>query len=232
VFQLDASPHEVPVPLKAPPLEVPETEVARVEPPARIEKPQTSPETSVPALTQPTSVPTELPPPGAAVAEPSVTAPQAPRAPVTAAERFLRTTIDPALVPAAPGLPPMLTPREAAAARLAQGMKAYNDSVAGVLTDRKNAREAWVKTDKNGGKWGVDPTGIHIGSITVPIPNFAFAGPAGRRDENNAKVRSFNETNAQAKRVEMEETFESRVKAMRKRKDAQRDTARIVRPDH
>jgi hypothetical protein len=45
-------------------------------------------------------------------------------------------------------------------------------------------------------------------------------------------VRSFNETNAQAKRVEMEETFESRVKAMRKRKDAQRDTARIVRPDH
>lgn len=233
VFQLDASPREKPVAIKAPAIEVP----PRANPDVVTAQKPTSPEKekAVASITEPTSVPATLPAPGAAIQEPTLLAPQVPQgppAPMTAAERFLRNTINPALVPATPGLPPMGTPREAAEARLAAGIKAYNDSVAGIVADARRAKD-WTKTDRNGGKWGVDPTGIHIGSITVPLPNFAFAGPTGRRDENNAKVRAFNETNAQAKRMELEETFESRAKAMRKRKDAQRDTTtRVVRDDH
>ncbi len=103
-------------------------------------------------------------------------------------------------------------------------MKEYNDSVAGAIADAERATD-WTKKGKNGERWGVSPGQIHLGSITIPMP-FAFSGPTGRREETAGRLRSFAEANAQAKRVETEQTFESRVKAMRARKDAQRDSAR------
>jgi hypothetical protein len=80
---------------------------------------------------------------------------------------------------------------------------------------------------KDGERWGVSPGQIHLGSITLPLP-FGFSGPTGRREEVAARLRTFNESNAQAHRMELEQTFESRVKAMRARKDAQRDSARAA----
>jgi hypothetical protein len=108
------------------------------------------------------------------------------------------------------------------------GMKAYNDSLAAAIAGADHSKD-WVKKGKDGKQWGIAPDGIYIGSIKIPVPMFGFSGPTGRRDETAGKLRSYAESNAQAKRVETEQTFESRVKAMRARKDAQRDSAKAAK---
>jgi hypothetical protein len=232
IFQLSTTKESTP-PITAPVLPPPvaktqekaeeKTEEKREEP--RVPEASPPPAEGAPALAEPSVVPSTLPPPGAAVTEPTGNAGAGP--PRTAAERILRSGVRP--VPdatSASALPMPVTPQEAAAARLANGYKAINDSIAAAIAAENGATD-WTKTDSKGNKWGVTPGQLHLGSITLPMP-FYFHAPPGRRDDAAKSARIFAESNAQAKRMEMEETFESRVKAMRKRKDAQRDSARAA----
>jgi hypothetical protein len=224
VFNLDALPKESPVPVAAPPIAEADAAPDLPEPapltPTRIAQPA---EDEEPLLTQPAIVPSGIPASGEAVAPPN---PAAVRG--SPAQRFQRRIVEPSLwVGPATAFPAPVTPEEAAAGRLATGIRSFNDSVAAAAAADERATD-WTVKDKDGGRWGVSPGAIHIGSVTLPLP-FGFSGPTGRREETADKMRTYAESNAQAKRLEMEETFESRAKALRARKDAERDSARAAR---
>jgi hypothetical protein len=228
VFKL-TQPVEQPRIVVAPPIATPPKSEEKKDAVTAQENFVSPPAQQSPQLVEPTEVPSTIPPPTSTpIAEPSVTSAPPSSAPQTAAQRLLRTGTSLPSAFGAPkaGLPPMPTGQEIAAQRLANGIKAYNDSMAGAAAAASKSTD-WTKTDKNGNKWGVSPGQIHLGGITIPLP-FSFGVAPGRRDDYNKAMRSFAESNDQAKRLETDQTFESRVKEMRKRKDAQRDSARAA----
>jgi hypothetical protein len=104
--------------------------------------------------------------------------------------------------------------------RVAGSIQAINDSVAAEVAAAERATD-WTVKDKDGKRWGVSPGKLHLGDITLPLP-LAFATPPGRRDEMNARVRSYNEIEAQSSRAQIKDSFQERVKAIRARKDRER----------
>ena len=82
-----------------------------------------------------------------------------------------------------------------------------------------------TRTDEDGGRWGVSPDGIHLGDITIPVPINLSPGP-GKRDEVAGRVRDWGEIQTQAQRQGGKETFEERVKAVRERKEREREQQR------
>ena len=108
--------------------------------------------------------------------------------------------------------------------RVAGSIQAINDSVAAEVAAAERATD-WTVKDKDGKRWGVSPGKLHLGDITIPLP-VAFATPAGRRDEMNGRLRSFNEIEAQSSRAQIKDSFEERVKAIRARKDRERNEKR------
>jgi hypothetical protein len=145
--------------------------------------------------------------------------------PLTVRERLTPQVGDPRLFnrPADP-LSPTLEPMDNVRARVYAALEAYNDSMAGAAADAARAMD-WTVKDANGGRWGVSPGQLHLGSISLPLP-FGFQVPPGRRDEYNERLRVFNETQQQARRAEAEKGFKERVNDIRARKDAQRDSTR------
>lgn len=113
-----------------------------------------------------------------------------------------------------------LDPRAEANSRIANRVNAYNDSVALAAANAARAVD-WTRTDEDGGRWGVSPEGIHLGDITIPVPINLSPGP-GKRDEVAGRVRDWGEIQTQAQRQEGKETFEERVKAVRERKERER----------
>lgn len=76
----------------------------------------------------------------------------------------------------------------------------------------------WTWTDDEGGRWGVSPEGIHLGSVTLPLPVFAPAyGAARERAFIDAEV-----ARGTAQGLVLE-TLEERAEAMRRRRDAERE---------
>ncbi|HSJ13519.1 MAG TPA: hypothetical protein VK939_03835 [Longimicrobiales bacterium] len=116
-----------------------------------------------------------------------------------------------------------LTEEEVLRARLAARIDAHNDSVSADALARERASD-WTVKDGSGGKWGVSPGKVHLGGITLPLP-VNFSPPPGRREEVAARTRSWTETRAQADRAEADDNFKDRVKAIRERREAQRDSA-------
>ena len=104
--------------------------------------------------------------------------------------------------------------------RVAGTLRAYNDSVAAALAAAENATD-WTVKDKDGKRWGVSPGKLHLGGVTLPLP-VAFATPPGRRDEVAARNRSYTEIEQQATRMQLKDSFEERVKAIRDRKERER----------
>ena len=122
------------------------------------------------------------------------------------------------------GPPAPLVGPEAARARLAEQLAIYNDSVAAerALAERNGN---WTKTDKDGNRWGVSPGKIHLGKITIPLNNNGedvFKASAQRREEVAQQLRTWSAIEAQAARAEIKDSFEERVKEIRKRKEAER----------
>ena len=114
-----------------------------------------------------------------------------------------------------------------AIAPLYMAMGVYNDSMAAAAAAAAKATD-WTHTDANGGRWGISPEGLHLGSLTLPIP-LGFAPPPGRRDELSGRVNSWNAIQRQGQDVAARESFEDRVKAIRARKAAERDSARATK---
>lgn len=141
----------------------------------------------------------------------------------TLAERLRPRTIDPRLSGSATyTLPPDATPAAAVRARIASSLSVYNDSVAAEAEARRKALDWTIKT-KDGKQWGIGPDGkIHLGDITIPVP-VAFSTPPGKRDEVNARNRDFAEIERQANSEIGRQSFNQRVKAIRARKEKERE---------
>jgi len=175
-----------------------------------------------PAITVPVPLAPDLrrPEPATSVSPPAA----GPRSP-SAVERLSRGYTDPQLLQPVDPLPPEeLTEAEWLRLRLANRLGLYNDSLAAEAAAKLRATD-WTVTDKNGKRWGVSPGQIHLGDMTLPLP-FGFSTPPGRREEVAARLRSWDESQAQASRVEAAQTFEQRVRAIRARQDAARDSTR------
>jgi hypothetical protein len=124
-------------------------------------------------------------------------------------------------------LPPVPTDAELARGRLYARLGAYNDSM--LIAAEAAARATdWTATDANGDRWGVSPGKLHLGPITLPLP-VSFSPPPGRRDEIAGRVRTWNETEYQVGRAVVRDDFTSQVRAIRARKDAERDSTRRAR---
>jgi len=140
-------------------------------------------------------------------------------------ERLSRGYRDPQLLAPVDRLPPEeLTEGEWLRLRLANALGIYNDSLAAEAEAKLRATD-WTVRDKNGGRWGVSPGQIHLGNRTLPLP-FGFSPAPGQRDAMASRLRSWEESQAQASRVEAVQTFEQRVKAIRARQEAARDSVR------
>lgn len=206
-----------PAPIQAPEPPAPAAAPEPVEPepprpPNTREQPM--PTVVVPGLPDPQTI--TVPP----QAEPQPVAGGAATGPRSLRDRLAPTAPpNPLLFGPVDGLPPPVGPDEVRA-RLAERVRAYNDSLA---LERFAAAKAtdWTTTDKDGNRWGVSPGKLHLGKITLPLP-LAFVPPAGRREEVNAKLRSYSEIEQGASRAEFKDSFEDRVKAIRARKDAER----------
>jgi hypothetical protein len=113
-----------------------------------------------------------------------------------------------------------MTPDERVRARVASQLQEYNDSVAAEALAAARATD-WTVKDGNGGRWGVSPGALHLGSVTVPLP-FELSTPPGRREEVAGRIRSWTEIQDQAARVEGREILDERIRAMRERADQER----------
>jgi hypothetical protein len=116
-------------------------------------------------------------------------------------------------------LRPELDPLNNVRARVYGSIAAYNDSIAAAAEAAARALD-WTVRDANGGRWGVSPSGIHLGTVTLPLPAL------GTSAEQRETMRQWSEIQQQAGRAQVEETFDERVRAIRARRDAARDSAR------
>ncbi len=123
--------------------------------------------------------------------------------------------------------PAELTGAEAVRARIADRLSEYNDSLA---ADAAARYTDWTVKGKDGARWGVTTDTIYLGSIKIPTKRVAFAPPAGKRDEINARLRDYNEIEKQAMLEESRSSFKERVQSIRARKDQER-AARNKRPE-
>lgn len=137
-------------------------------------------------------------------------------------ERLRAGAADPRLNPGATyQLPGDLSPTAAVRARIAGTLQAWNDSVAAETEARRKALDWTIKT-KDGKRWGINPDGtIQLGDIK--LPQMAFKAPPGRRDEIAARNRDFAEIERQANSEIGRQSFNQRVKAIRARKDKERE---------
>jgi hypothetical protein len=117
------------------------------------------------------------------------------------------------------------TPQEIVQQRIAAQLGEYNDSVAAEAAAHARAMD-WTVKDEEGGRWGVSPGAIHLGSITIPLGDSHFAVAPGRREEFAGRVRTWNELQDQAVREEARETFKDRVKAIEERMNREREARR------
>jgi hypothetical protein len=192
--------------------------------PRPVQTPRAAPEAATPQIVTPTEVPRVIPVPvpGPPTAPPNDGGrPGASGAPSIADRVGPRMGNNPNLWvnPPTPGDPP-LTPDEAVRARVAGRLSAFNDSMRLAAAAAEKAVD-WTVKDKNGGRWGVSPKGIHLGGITLPLP-IQFSAPPGRRDDVNAAVRNWSEIQAQRANAEVDESIQDRIKAIRARKEAER----------
>jgi hypothetical protein len=115
----------------------------------------------------------------------------------------------------------VMSPEEVVIARIAAELQQFNDSLAAAGASAPD----WTVTDRNGDRWGVGPGGvIHLGKITVPVP-VQFQTPPGRRDEVNARVRSWTEIQLQAARIETADIINERIQLIRERLEQERAAA-------
>lgn len=113
------------------------------------------------------------------------------------------------------------TPQEIVERRIAAQLGTFNDSVAAEAAAAERASD-WTVSDENGGRWGVSPAGIHLGSITIPLGDSHFAVAPGRREEFAGRIRTWNELQDQAVREEAKGEFKDRVRAIEERMSRER----------
>lgn len=158
------------------------------------------------------------PEPGAPAAVTEAESDEAEEEPVeirTAAERLAPRLVDPRL-----WQPMVLLPREPTLQdvqdRVAAAMEMLSDSALAEAERAIRARD-WTVEDGSGGRWGVSPGKLHLGSVTLPLPLFF---PVDMEAE--ASQAYWYELETQLDRAEFLESFDARVRAIRERRDRER----------
>jgi hypothetical protein len=143
--------------------------------------------------------------------------------PVPAASVFRVRISDPRLwIVARPDLV-LLTKEQRMQLQIQGRLEAWNDSLNAAIA-AEAALLDWTKSDGKGGKWGISPGKLHLGSITIPLP-FGF-GPDPWQAEQIAKRQArdddiLNHVQSQAARA----SWKERAEAIRRRKDRERARA-------
>lgn len=136
----------------------------------------------------------------------------------TAADRLAPRIVDPRL-----WRPMILIPREPTfeevQARIAEAVALLSDSALAAAEAAMRARD-WTVTDADGGRWGVSPGQLHLGDVTLPLPVFFVD-----RDAMAAEAMWY-ELDQQLERTQILESFEDRVRAIRERREREREEGR------
>jgi hypothetical protein len=137
----------------------------------------------------------------------------------TAAERLAPRVVDPrfwrpmVVLPADPTLQDVQD-------RVAAAMEMLSDSALAETERALRARD-WTVEDRQGGRWGISPGQIHLGSLTLPLPLFFPVDT-----EAEARQALWYELETQLDRTEFLESFDARVRAIRERRDRERSERR------
>jgi len=121
-----------------------------------------------------------------------------------------------------------LTLRQRLELELAGDIADWQDSLA-IAAAAERALTDWTKTDAQGRKWGVSEGKLHLGDITLPLP-FNFGVPVGRRDEILRRQWEWDEIQRGAATGLMRDSWKERAKAIRERRDKEREAAK-AKPD-
>lgn len=136
----------------------------------------------------------------------------------TVADRLAPRIVDPRL-----WQPMILIPREPTLedvqSRIAAAVELLSDSALAEAESAMRARD-WTVADRNGGKWGISPGKLHLGSITLPLPIWFPEDP-----QAVAKAAQWYELDQQFERTLILESFEDRVRAIRQRRERERAEA-------
>jgi len=180
------------------------------------------PQEDVPTVVAPTAVTPQLLLPPVPGVPPTIARPADPG---SLYDRVRPRGTDPRLWTAP--IPPAPTPEsdmfQEALAPLYRQLDMLNDSLLAALLASERAND-WTVTDENGGRWGVANGRLYLGKFSIPLGQSGFAPPPGRRDEINGRLRGWNEIQRQASDIEVRQAVEERIKAIRERKAAARDT--------
>lgn len=137
----------------------------------------------------------------------------------TAAERLSPRVVDPRLWRPMVVVPGEVT-FEDVQARIAAAVELLSDSAL-AEADAVMRSKDWTVEDTKGGKWGISPGKIHLGSVVLPLPIFAVATP-----EQVAEDALWLELDHQLERALILESFEERVRAIRERRERERAAGR------
>ncbi len=150
--------------------------------------------------------------------------------PMSAAERLRPHSWDRRLWEPPDALLPSQSDNQRVAARVQGELDLMNDSASAAAAAARTGRD-WSWRDKNGKLWGVTPDGkVHVAGITVPLPLLFSPGP-GRRDEYEKNAANWDEIQRSASQAEIHHTFDERVKAIRERKDKERQEEKKKKAD-
>jgi hypothetical protein len=135
------------------------------------------------------------------------------------ANPFARRPLDPRLRVGEREVPPP-SDHERYMAQLEARLDAYNDSVAGAADAARRATD-WTVRDKDGGRWGVSPGGLHLGGVTIPIPT-TVQGTAEASQKAREEQRRRGEIRDQADGYDRDRAREESIRRTRERRDAER----------
>lgn len=110
-----------------------------------------------------------------------------------------------------------LSQEQVAELELRWALESLNDSAAAAAEAARRALD-WTFTDSEGKRWGFSPEGIHLGDVTLPLP--AFGAPY---DPNAWKGSIDADLERAAGSAAARETLDERAKAIRERKDRERE---------
>jgi len=140
-----------------------------------------------------------------------------PTLPGSVAERLRPGQVDRRLW-AIPREATLLEPSQLAQLRLLWAILELNDSTALAEAAARSLTD-WTFTDDDGGRWGISPSGLHLGDFTLPLPFPVGAtpgSPAARRAWEDAEIARG--AGAAAAR----ENLNQRIRAIQERMDRER----------